>query len=169
MSKNQAYVHFYASYYYNIHQLHDSDIYLLKIGIPDKNNLFATLVWSSCLWMTLGSQENGKIWNDYPEVAECYLWIQILQKYCSLWIQKLWKWNESLKDTKYAKIKDLRNWRLQKSIYILSKNLSKPDQTKLLKVSKNLESAKNQRQTKAWSWWIIIGTSVRRSSGRRSA
>ena len=31
-------------YYYKIHQMHDSDILLLKIWIPDKNNLFATLV-----------------------------------------------------------------------------------------------------------------------------
>ena len=34
---------FYATYYYKIHQMHDSDIFLLKIGIPDKNDLFATL------------------------------------------------------------------------------------------------------------------------------
>ena len=40
---SRKHVYFYASYYYKIHQMHDSDIFPLKIGIPDKNNLFATL------------------------------------------------------------------------------------------------------------------------------
>ena len=31
-----------------IHQMHDLDMFLLKIGIPDKNNLFATLfIWGA--------------------------------------------------------------------------------------------------------------------------
>ena len=36
-------MYFYASYSDKIHQIHDSDIFLLKIMIPDKDNLFATL------------------------------------------------------------------------------------------------------------------------------
>ena len=43
MSKKQAYVYFYASYFDKIHQIYDSDIFQLKIGISDKNNLFASL------------------------------------------------------------------------------------------------------------------------------
>ena len=43
MSRKQVSVCFYISYYYKIHQMHDSDILMLKIGIPDKNNHFATL------------------------------------------------------------------------------------------------------------------------------
>ena len=43
MSRKQVWVYFHASYYYKIHQMHDLYIFPLKIGIPDKNNLFATL------------------------------------------------------------------------------------------------------------------------------
>ena len=44
MSKKQVSVYVYATYCYKLHQNCDSDIFPLKIGIPDKNNLFATLV-----------------------------------------------------------------------------------------------------------------------------
>ena len=44
MSRNQAYVNFYASYCGKIPQMHDSDIFQLKIRIADKNYLFATLL-----------------------------------------------------------------------------------------------------------------------------
>ena len=43
MSKKQAFVSLDVSNWYKIHQIHDSDIFQLKIRIPDKNNLFATL------------------------------------------------------------------------------------------------------------------------------
>ena len=43
MSKKQAYVYFYASYFDKIHQIYDSDIFQFKIHIADKNYLFATL------------------------------------------------------------------------------------------------------------------------------
>ena len=36
-------MYFHASNYYKIHQINDSDIFQWKIGIPDKNNLFATM------------------------------------------------------------------------------------------------------------------------------
>ena len=42
--RKQAYVYFYASYCDKIPQIHDSDIFQSKIQIPDKNNLFATLI-----------------------------------------------------------------------------------------------------------------------------
>ena len=44
MSRKQANVYFYASYFDNIHQRQDSDMFWLKIRIPDKDNLFASLV-----------------------------------------------------------------------------------------------------------------------------
>ena len=44
MSRKQAYIYFYASYCDKINQIYDSDIFQLKIGIPDMNILFATLV-----------------------------------------------------------------------------------------------------------------------------
>ena len=44
MSKNTAFVYFYTSNHGKSHLLHDSDIFWLKIRIPDKNNLFATLL-----------------------------------------------------------------------------------------------------------------------------
>ena len=43
MSRKKAYFNIYDSYCGKIHQVHDSDIFQLKIGIPDQNNLFATL------------------------------------------------------------------------------------------------------------------------------
>ena len=43
MSRKQAYFNIYDSYCGKIHQVHDSDIFQLKIGMPDKNNPFATL------------------------------------------------------------------------------------------------------------------------------
>ena len=43
MSRKQAYVNFYASNCHKIHKMHDSDIFQLKIKIPDKKILFATL------------------------------------------------------------------------------------------------------------------------------
>ena len=44
MSRKQAYVYFYASYCDKINQILALDILWLKIRIPDKNNLFATLI-----------------------------------------------------------------------------------------------------------------------------
>ena len=44
MSGKQAYVYFCASYCGKSHQIHDLDIFQLKIRIPDKNILFATLL-----------------------------------------------------------------------------------------------------------------------------
>ena len=43
MSRKQAYVYFYASYSGKIYKIRYSDIFMFKIGIPDKSNLFATL------------------------------------------------------------------------------------------------------------------------------
>ena len=43
MSREQAYVYFYASYCGKVHHIQGSDIFQLKIRIPDQNNLFATL------------------------------------------------------------------------------------------------------------------------------
>ena len=43
MSRKQAHAYFYASYCGKSHQIHKSDTFRLKIMIPDKNNLFATL------------------------------------------------------------------------------------------------------------------------------
>ena len=43
MIRKQAYLYLYASHSVKIHQIHGSDIFRLKIRIPDKNNLFATL------------------------------------------------------------------------------------------------------------------------------
>ena len=37
-------MYFYASYYYQIYQINDSEIFQLKIRILDKNNLFTTLL-----------------------------------------------------------------------------------------------------------------------------
>ena len=44
MSRKQAYVYFYASYWGKIIQIYNSDIFSLKIRIPDKKNLFVTLL-----------------------------------------------------------------------------------------------------------------------------
>ena len=44
MSRKQAYVYFYASYCGKSHHIHESDIFQLKIRIPDEKSLFATLV-----------------------------------------------------------------------------------------------------------------------------
>ena len=44
MRRKQANSNFCASYCYKILQIYDLDIFHLKIGIPDKNDLYATLV-----------------------------------------------------------------------------------------------------------------------------
>ena len=59
MSGKQAYVYFHASYCGKINQIHDSDIFQLKIGIPDKHNLFATLEGGSEQMLTTLTKVNN--------------------------------------------------------------------------------------------------------------
>ena len=52
MSRKQAYISFFASYCCKIHEIIDPDIFQIKIRIPDKNNLFATL-WECVEWLLI--------------------------------------------------------------------------------------------------------------------
>ena len=59
MSVNQAYyVYFYALYVYKICQIYDQDISKLKIRIPNKDSLFATL-------------DLGLVWAWQPHAKAC--------------------------------------------------------------------------------------------------
>ena len=55
LGKKQAFVSLDVSNWYKIHQIHDSDNFQLKIRIPDKDDLFATLGTNK----TMG-REDGK-------------------------------------------------------------------------------------------------------------
>ena len=76
MNRKQGYVYFYDSYCVKTHQKYDSDIFQLKIKIPDKHNLFETL----------GGGSSSSVGADYPDLRPA--WKLEFVRYCPVDVPK---------------------------------------------------------------------------------
>ena len=76
MRRKEANNYFYVSYSDKIHQIPDSDIFQLKIKIPDKHNLFETL----------GGGSSSSVGADYPDLRPA--WKLEFVRYCPVDVPK---------------------------------------------------------------------------------
>ena len=79
MRRKQANIYFYFPYCDKIHQIQDSDIFLLKFQIPDKNNLFETLFsgYECIIYLYLVRLRRTNIFNICILLA-VWIWIYLI-------------------------------------------------------------------------------------------